>query len=359
MNLLLFVACMVMVGFSSWLLTRYFIVFAVTQQMMDVPNERSSHTVARPRGGGVAFFLVFTSVVLILWAMHVLPGHDALALVCGIPVAAAGFWDDLTGLSWALRLVVHIAAATLALSCFEHFTPVRLDFAISFSPMAIAAAVVCGVVWLTNLTNFMDGIDGIASVEVIVTAAACFLLTFHNSGLNGVAIAFAAMASAVSGFLVWNWPPAKIYMGDAGSSFLGFTVGVMVCIAVAAHELSIWSPLILFSAFLVDATWTLLRRVLRAEQWYTPHRSHAFQHAAGRWGHRTTTLVVASIDIFWLAPLAWLANSWPSYGPLIFVIAAVPLTATVFALRAGEQLHINEKIRPRSLSADGTSLEAL
>ncbi len=350
MNFLIFAAGMAVVGVSSWLLTRYFIAFAVKRRILDVPNERSSHTVARPRGGGVAFVLVFTLAVFILWAMHVLPGRDALALACGIPVAAIGFWDDMAGLSWKLRLIVHIAAAMLALSCFEHFTQVRLDFAVSFSPVAIAAAVVCGLVWLTNLTNFMDGIDGIAGVEVIVTSAACFLLIAHNSGLNGIAMAFAAMAVAVAGFLVWNWPPAKIYMGDAGSSFLGFTLGVMVCIAVAKHGVSIWSPLILFSVFLVDATWTLLRRMLRAEQWYTPHRSHAYQHAAGRWGHRATTLVVAAIDIFWLAPLAWLANVRPSHGPLLFVIAAAPLIAIVYALRAGENLSTKEKVRLQSAS---------
>lgn len=322
-------------GLLSWALTRYFLSFALDRGIMDVPNGRSSHITPKPRAGGISFFLIFTAAVFILLPLHFLSIREALALSCGILIAIVGYWDDRTGLTPVFRIVVHITAAALAVFCLNGLAPIHLGFAIYLPPAAVAVIAVLGLVWLTNLTNFMDGIDGIASVEAITTAGMCGILIVHRFGFNGLAILFCVLAAAVAGFLVWNWPPARIYMGDVGSGFLGFTLGVMAYIAITRHQLSLWPPLILYGVFVIDATWTLCRRILRGERWYAAHRTHAFQHAALRWGHRKVTLSVAAINISWLAPWAVLADTWPSRGPLLLLCAWTPLVAAAWWLRAG------------------------
>lgn len=336
MNRLLITALGVFaVGLLSWTLTRYFLSFALDRGIMDIPNRRSSHIIPKPRAGGVSFFVVFTSAVLIFLPLHLLSLRETLALSCGILIAAVGYWDDRDGLAPLFRIVVHIAAAALAVLCLGGLAPIRLGLVIHLPTAVAAVLTVCSLIWLINLTNFMDGIDGIASVEAITTAGICSILIVHRSGFNGLGILFAVLAAAVAGFLVWNWPPAKIYMGDVGSGFLGFTLGVMAYIAITRHQLSLWSPLILFGVFVVDATWTLIRRMLRGERWYAAHRTHAYQNAAVRWGHRKVTLWIAIINLFWLAPWAVLADTWPSWGPLLLLCAWMPLLATAYRLRAG------------------------
>ena len=330
---------------SSWAVARYFHSFAINHKIIDVPNERSLHVAPKPRAGGVSFFLVFTLAVFILLSSHFISILEASALSCGILVAVVGYWDDRVGLTAAFRIVVHIAAAVLAVSFLGGVVPIQVGFAIYLPRVTVTVIAVGGLVWLTNLTNFMDGVDGIASVEAITTAGICSLLVIHRSGFNGLAILFCVLAAAVAGFLVWNWPPASIYMGDIGSGFLGFTLGVMVYIAVVRHQLSIWPPLILFGVFVVDATWTLVWRMLRAERWYTPHRTHAYQHAATLWGHRNTTLSVACIDLFWLAPWAFFADRQPLLAPLLLVCAWIPLFVLVYWLRAGETSSHGKTVR--------------
>jgi len=322
-------------GLLSWTLTRYFLSFALDRGIMDIPNGRSSHVTPKPRAGGISFFLIFTSAVFILLSLHLLSVRETLALSCGILIAMIGYWDDRSGLSPVFRIVVHITAAALAVYFLDGLAPIHLGFAIYLPPAAVAVIAVCSLVWLTNLTNFMDGIDGIASVEAITTAGICGILIVHRSGFNGLAILFCVLAAAVAGFLVWNWPPARIYMGDVGSGFLGFTLGVMAYIAIGQHQLSLWPPLILYGVFVIDATLTLCRRILRAERWYAAHRTHAYQNATVRWGHRKVTLSVAAINIFWLVPWAVLADTWPSRGPLLLLCAWTPLVAAAWWLRAG------------------------
>lgn len=324
-------------GVLSWTLTRYFLSFALDRGIMDIPNGRSLHITPKPRAGGVSFFAIFTSAVVILLSLHFLSLRETLALACGIPIATVGYWDDQAGLTPVVRIVVHIAAAALAVFCLDGLGPVRfhVGVAVYLPTAAVAVLAVCSLVWLTNLTNFMDGIDGIASVEAITTAGICGILIVHRSGFLGVAILFFVLAAAVAGFLPWNWPPAKIYMGDVGSGFLGFTLGVLAYMAILHHQLPLWPPLVLYGVFVTDTTWTLCRRVLRGERWYAAHRTHAFQNAAVRWGHRNVTLSLAAMNVVWLAPCAVLADIWPSWGPLLLVCAWAPLVALAIWFRAG------------------------
>ena len=192
------------------------------------------------------------------------------------------------------------------------------------------SAGVVAIVWTINLYNFMDGTDGIAGVEAVTVAVASgFLCTMAGLAVPGHV--YWLLAAVVIGFLVWNWPPAKIFMGDAGSGFLGFTFAGLLLWISAGNARLLWPSVILLSVFVGDATTTVLRRMLRGEKWYAAHNSHAYQKLARRNGHLAIASGVAIINVAVLAPLAWLAWLHPALGfPLAIavngVFAAVALT---------------------------------
>jgi Fuc2NAc and GlcNAc transferase len=195
------------------------------------------------------------------------------------------------------------------------------------------------LVWLLNLYNFMDGIDGIAGMEAITVCLGAAALVGLALGIGSAAdIGLPLLlAGAVAGFLVWNFPPARIFMGDAGSGFLGITLGILSLHAGAIAPPLLWSWLILLGVFVADATVTLLRRLLRGERVYEAHRSHAYQQAARHYGrHLPVTLAVAAVNLAWLTPIAAgvaMRRIEPGAGLLI---AYAPLFALAVRFRAGE-----------------------
>jgi Fuc2NAc and GlcNAc transferase len=199
-----------------------------------------------------------------------------------------------------------------------------------------------GSAWMINLYNFMDGIDGLAGLEAVCASGLGGLLMVWV-GFGGLAACAFALTGASAGFLVWNWPPARIFMGDVGSGFLGFVFGVLVIASVRERPWLLWPWLILLSVFIVDSTLTLMRRLITGARWYEAHCSHAYQHAARRWGsHSKVTLTIAAINAAWLFPLAWAACVWPAAGPVFAVIAMAPLVYTAFRYDAGHDTSAQE-----------------
>jgi Fuc2NAc and GlcNAc transferase len=193
------------------------------------------------------------------------------------------------------------------------------------------------VVWMLNLTNFMDGIDGIASVETITVCAGAAFSSVLASPNARLWLAPLVLASATLGFLVWNWPPAKIFMGDVGSGFLGLMLAVLALEAAWAAPRLFWSWVILFGVFVVDATVTLIRRVARGERFYEAHRSHAYQHVATRRGaHQPVTLAVGAINLCWLLPLALLVALGRLDGLAALAVAYTPLVIGAVRMGAGK-----------------------
>jgi Fuc2NAc and GlcNAc transferase len=182
----------------------------------------------------------------------------------------------------------------------------------------------------------MDGIDGIAGLEAVsVLAIAAALLARHGSDPSPMYL-LAVVATSVAGFLIWNWPPARIFMGDAGSGFLGFGLGAIGWATVVAGEFTVWVWLILLGGFIVDATVTLLRRYLRHAPLAQAHRSHAYQRLSRRYGsHLKVTLGILCVNIFWLGPLAAIADARHSAGALLTLIAWSPLVVVVWQSGAG------------------------
>jgi Fuc2NAc and GlcNAc transferase len=319
--------------------------YLLSQKVLDIPNGRSLHFVPVPRGGGVSIVVVFVLALLFFMQRGVLSKGLGWALVGGgLTVAVAGFLDDHFQVSAGLRLLIHFAAAGWALWQIHGAGPLHLGFAVwDWSWLGQFTALV-GVVWMINLYNFMDGIDGIAGVEAVCASGLGGLLLAW-SGLGGLAAAALALTGASAGFLMWNWPPAKIFMGDVGSGFLGFVFGVLVIASAKEQPWLLWPWLILLSVFIVDTLVTLIRRLIAGVRWYEAHCSHAFQHAARRWAsHSKVTITVAVINVAWLSPLAWGASVWPAAAPLFAVVALAPLVYTAFRYDAGHDTSATEAV---------------
>ncbi|MGA2114123.1 MAG: glycosyltransferase family 4 protein [Bryobacteraceae bacterium] len=323
--------------------------YLLRRKVLDIPNGRSSHSVAVPRGGGASIVVIFLLAVLWLAQRSVISGSLASALVGGgLLIAAAGWLDDHFGLSARLRLLIHFAAAAWALWQLNGMPPLYFGWATWDWGWVGQLIALVGVVWMINLYNFMDGIDGIAGVEAVCAGGLGGLLLAW-AGLGGIAASALALMGASAGFLVWNWPPAKIFMGDVGSGFLGFVFGVLTIASARERPWLLWPWLILLSVFIVDSTVTLMRRFIAGARWYEAHCSHAYQHAARRWGsHSKVTLTVAAIDGIWLFPLAMGACVWPVAGPLFAAAALVPLVCTALRYGAGRATSAAEAPYPKA-----------
>lgn len=310
---------------------------AVTRGLLDVPNARSSHASPTPRGGGLAIAItVLAAVVLFGFSGLIQSGLTVALLVGGSSVAAIGLLDDHRHVAAGARLAVHFLAAGCCALALGFLPP--LDFGVATWTPGLAGTLIAVVfvVWFLNLFNFMDGIDGIASVEAISVAAIAAGLLALSGGNPSTVRLLLVLAAAVAGFLIWNWPPARIFMGDVGSGFLGFALAAIAWSTMAAHELSSWVWLILVGTFFADATVTLARRWRRGEQLHLAHRSHAYQRLTRRFGsHQVVTLGVLGINLIWLAPLAWIAVLRPSLGAALTVAAWLPLMVIAWLCGAG------------------------
>jgi Fuc2NAc and GlcNAc transferase len=196
---------------------------------------------------------------------------------------------------------------------------------------------------MLNLYNFMDGIDGIAGVEAVTVCTGGFLLYWVND-VPGQGWPLVLLIAGVAGFLFWNFPPAKIFMGDAGSGFLGIALGVLSLQAAWISAEMLWAWLILLGVFIVDATFTLLRRLIRGDKVYEAHRSHAYQFAARRFGrHLPITLAVAMINVFWLLPVALCVVLYRLDGAAALTIAYLPMIVLAIKYKAGESEDVPAK----------------
>ena len=292
--------------------------------LLQAPNGRSSHVEPTPHGGGLAIVVATILAALWLGMADASPGSAVLGLA--LLIALLGLWDDIQPLSVLPRLLVHILVCGAAAW-------------LSDEPGAVGLALllIAGV-WWVNLFNFMDGIDGLAAVQTLFMLMVGAALAAYFSP---EATQFASwrwlwlLAAGVAGFLPHNWPPAKIFMGDVGSTFLGF---ILFALALISHRegwlpFSVW--LILGALFVVDATVTLLIRMYRHERWYEAHRNHVYQRLALRWrGHLPVTITAMAINLLFLAPLAYLVLARPDLTWLGLGLAYGPLTVAVLAAHA-------------------------
>jgi Fuc2NAc and GlcNAc transferase len=318
--------------------------FALAHGVLDVPNERSSHRTATPRAGGVSMVLTVTAALIALEFVGTLQKGLFLAFLGSIVVAAVGIVDDRVTVAPSVKLAIHIAAAVWAVAWLGGLPPIRVGSQIVHLGWAGHLLAVLAIVWTLNLFNFMDGIDGIAASEAMFIGLSAALLGLIGGGATDVSTLGVVLAAACAGFLSWNWPPAKIFMGDVGSGYLGYAIAVLALAAARENPVALWVWLILGGIFFVDSTVTLLRRVVRGDRVHQAHRSHAYQWLARRWGsHRRVTVAVMMLNLIWLLPCAFLVTLHPDHAVAIVVVALAPLVALALAAGSGRRESENSK----------------
>lgn len=310
--------------------------YALKKNIIDNPNERSSHSVPTPRGGGVAVVCSYLLALTVLIYSQQMTIHIGLTLIAaGFVIALLGFLDDHGHINSMLRLAVHFLVAIGVVISLGGFSDVTAFNGLQLGFIANIIAVLF-LVWLLNLYNFMDGINGIASVEAITTVVSMAILYYVlNTTLNSDILWL--LAACVFGFLLWNFPKAKIFMGDACSGFLGLTLGILALIALKENLALFCAWIICLGVFVVDATYTLIKRVLSGYKMYDAHRSHSYQILSRKWGsHTPVTLAVAAINLLWLFPIAYITvtQAW-AYPELAVLIAYIPLLIVAIKFKAG------------------------
>lgn len=337
-----FAASVVLTGLLARLLT--------ARRILDVPNVRSSHVRPVPRGGGLAAVVVFLAAITLLKRYTGLDELLYWALVAGGGwIAAVGLADDVLGLRPLARFALVLVA--VAACCLWLGTPPLAfgSFVMESGSGALYLLQGMLLMWMLNLFNFMDGTDAIAGVEAIVVAlGAGAILALVSPGHYAV-VSLMILAAAGAGFVVWNWPPAKVFMGDTASGFLGFCLGLFAIRTSMDGGVNVWVWMILLGVFFCDATVTLLRRVSRRKKFYEAHRDHAYQRFARalqrrfRGGadarraraHVAVALGVGAVNVLWLAPLALLAALHPEWGATCAALALLPLAGVAWFAGAG------------------------
>jgi Fuc2NAc and GlcNAc transferase len=312
-------------GFVSALLLEYLIEWTSRRmRWFALPNERSFHAEPTPSIGGLAIvipvlaYLGYVSAAGVAAAQGLLLGAGLLAVV--------GLRDDLKELSSAFRFACQILAVALVLWYLA-------------LPWPWLALLVTGValLWHVNLFNFMDGIDGIAGSQCLIYCLGVLLLAGDLAGWLGELNWLLAGASI--GFLVFNWPPARIFMGDVGSGFLGLLLAV-IAVEVARQEyLPLVASLILLAGFWFDASYTLCVRMISGQKFVQAHRSHLYQHLAAKKGHRWTTLVYAAFAVVWLLPLAAFSANFPQLNVAWLALSISPMAVAAWYFQAGRPQH--------------------
>ena len=331
LTVLILLATFSLTWVMTWGLRRY----ALAHNVLDVPNSRSSHRVPTPRGGGMAIVVACSLALVVLALSDLLPAPLFYALSgSGALVALVGFVDDHRPLAARWRLLAHFLAAAWGLFWLGGMPEVWIPGVGTLPGWLWGLLGLVYLVWLLNLYNFMDGIDGIAGMEAVYVCLGGAIL-YALAGRYEMVLLPVLLALASAGFLFWNFPSARIFMGDAGSGYLGLLLGLFSLQAAWVAQELFWSWLILLGVFIVDASVTLLRRLLQGARVYEAHRSHAYQHAARQLGrHLPVTLAVVVINLCWLLPLSlWAAQV--DYGLFILLLAYAPLILLVLRYRAG------------------------
>jgi len=315
---------------GSATLVRLFCYYALKHGLLAIPNARSSHQTATPLGAGVVFVLLWFLCLLVGNVYHLFSVHDLLLfLPSALLVSFVGFWDDHRELTARKRLLVQVLVASFCVIMLGDVNALHLSryTTLTFGWMGLAL-IIFSIAWSINLYNFMDGLDGLAAVEALfVFGVGGFF--FWQVGAIHLALLTWALVATVAGFLVWNWPKASVFMGDVGSYFLGFLVGLFSLMADHLYHIPITVWIILYGVFWFDTTVTLIRRFVRRENLAIAHREHAF-HRLYRAGYSSTQVlwgvIVLNTLLAGIAIWAFKTDSFKwGFGLTLVILTAVYL----------------------------------
>lgn len=326
---------LLVVFLSAVLLTGFVRIVAIRAKILDLPTSRSAHVSPTPVGGGVSIALVTLISICIFFYNGNIPANEFLALCSAGLVAGVGLFDDIKKLNIRWRLPAQLLAAIWSVWWLGNTPSIDIAIFTLNNWFVLNVLAILALLWLLNLYNFMDGIDGLAGSELVFVNAFVLMFVISNNDEVIMLIAAALLASG-AGFLFWNLPPAKIFMGDVGSGFAGFITGIMALLSMHHGTLTIWTWLLLLGVFITDATVTLIIRFRNGEKWYEGHTNHAYQNAARRYrSHGKVTITVLAINCLWLAPLAWYTVERPDLGVFVCIVGLIPLFLSALRLKAG------------------------
>jgi len=307
----LYFSILILVFLSSFLCTAIVRKIAIRKSIIDYPNERSSHTIPTPLPGGLAIVVVWYAYLIFGYNVGLVNAKLFFALLPGILLVVIGFFDDLKGLSPYFRIVIHFIVAISAFFILGEINNIDLGVLVIHSNWLISILVVIGIVWWINIFNFLDGIDGYLGSEGLFIFLSFFVLVSDFSSV--------VMAVCILGFLIWNWPKAKIFCGDLGSTLIGYTVAVYAIYFQNTKSLSLLIPIMLCGLFWMDATVTLIRRIINREKLILPHKKNACQrlNQAG-FSHKKILLMGWVINIL-LFILSFASFHNMKYLPYLFL----------------------------------------
>jgi Fuc2NAc and GlcNAc transferase len=333
------------VGMIAWLGSIAALHYALQLGLVQSPNHRSSHVQPTPHSGGLGILL--GGSIAGFWVAWGQSEQWWVILGLAFVLGMVGLLDDIRHLPALVRFGVQLTVCVLLLwsvAGAASQSPIPLPFTGGWgNPLVwlLSVILVFAGVWWINLFNFMDGIDGIAGSQAVfmLVAGAVLGAWFQPLGISSaVWVWMLAIAAATVGFLILNWPPARIFMGDVGSTYLAFMILALALLSVRDGWLTFPVWLVLGAIFFSDATVALLRRMLAGERWFEAHRSHAYQRLSRRWGaHRPVTLLTITVNVLWLAPLAWACLAWPKWAWACVVLAYGPLVVAMVMLGAGKK----------------------
>ncbi len=298
----------------SWALTYVVKEIAIKKSLVDIPNERSSHAAPTPHGGGIAIAVTWFAGIGYLFSIDHIQSDLFYALMLGVVIALVSYLDDLHELNPKLRFMVQLFVALAGLWFLGGLSILDFGlFAIENQIITNMIAVVA-IIWFINLYNFLDGIDGYAGSEALFLGIAGYLL-FGDAQ-------FVVLIASVLGFLVWNWHKAKIFMGDVGSTLLGYNIAIFaIYYQNSGTSILVW--LILFGLFWFDATLTLYRRYKNKEQLSEAHKKHAYQRLTqSGWGHSKVVIYSMAVNAV-LFLFAWMAMENSSLTLILFGISVI------------------------------------
>lgn len=289
----------------SCALTGVFTWYARSRGMLDIPQERHSHTVPTPRGGGAGIVI---TLALVSWYYTRHAGTAAFWPYCALPgfvvLSLVGWWDDRVSLSARLRFLVQLLVSFYLLWCLDS----------SGLSAGLWPALLAGIflLWMINLFNFMDGSNGMAGFQGVFSGLMLSWLYFRANDLDSAMLS-ALLAFACLGFLPWNLGRARVFMGDVASGSLGFAIASLLVYGVLSGSFTVPVAWLIMLVFLVDATMTLLARVLKGEQWYNPHRQHFYQRLIARgWTHGRVLALYQFINLVLVVPAIAVAVNYPA-----------------------------------------------
>ena len=298
-------------------ISTYFIKnFAIKKSLVDIPNDRSSHSVATPHGGGIAITITWFTGLSYFFFTNDIDNSLYMALMFGIIISIISYLDDIYELSAKLRLFTQAFVAILGLYFLGGFE--NLDFGLFSIENQLITNIFAFfmIVWFINLYNFLDGIDGYAGSEAIFLATAGFLL-FGGSH-------FLVLVVAVFGFLIWNWHKAKIFMGDVGSTLLGYNIAIFTIYYANQEPSNLWIWIILFGVFWFDATLTLLRRYKNKEKLSQAHKKHAYQRLnQSGWAHNKIVIYSILVNVLLFCIVYYISNILISFMLSIILLYSV------------------------------------